>query len=771
MRSMSKSTTRKRHAKRSPGPLWRWAFYSLALLVLIVGIWLIYLDMEVRAKFDGRKWALPARVYAQPLELYDGRQLTLEDWRYQMQVLGYQPVENISREGQWAYHRGEVEVFIRSHQVQENSIASRRLRFSLSANQVQGLRVLQGQAAALVSLEPALIGGIYPRIREDRELVQLAEVPSLLGEALIAVEDRRFVNHFGISPRAIARAAWANFRSGRVVQGGSTLTQQLVKNFYLTQRRDLSRKLTEVAMSVLLEIHYSKAEILETYINEVYLGQSGPRQIHGFGLAARHYFQRPLADLKTQEIALLVGLVKGASYYNPWRHPQRATERRNLVLQILAREGLVSAADSARLQKLPLGVVAESERRIHDYPAFIDLVKRQLLQEYSEDALSSEGLSIYTTLSLAAQRRAEQALASKLQTLESGYRQPGGSLQGAIVVTAIGSGEIEALVGDRSPRFAGFNRALDASRPIGSLVKPAVYLSALSADTGLHLASLISDKPLQVELQDGSVWRPENFDHTSHGDVLLIDALSHSLNQATARLGMELRLARVKQSLRSLGVEADIPEVPALLLGALQLSPLEVSAMYHTLANDGVVVPLRAIRSVVDASGHELSRYPLRVNEGADPATVGLVQFGLQETMRAGTGKSIYRKLPESLALAGKTGTSNDQRDSWFAGFSGQHLGVVWLGRDDNGATPLTGATGALQVWGEIFAGLPTRGLDIMPADEVDYLWVDGETGRLSAQNCKGARLMPFLKMSRPTEKANCQWIRNPVLNWLQQWF
>lgn len=749
---------------------WRWAVRALLLLGLLLGAWLIYLDMEVREKFDGRKWALPARVYAQPLELYNGKQLLLQDLRSELKLLEYRPVRQVSLPGQWSLEQGAVELFVRSHDLAGKKIPARHVRFRFSGDEVSDFQVLKGEPASLVSLDPVLIGGIYPRRQEDRELVKLEQVPPLLGEALIAVEDRAFIRHFGVSPKAIARAAWTNFKSGKVVQGGSTLTQQLVKNFFLTDSRKLSRKLVEAAMSVLLELHYSKAEILETYINEVYLGQSGPRQIHGFGLAAKHYFKRPLEDLQKQELALLVGLVKGASFYNPWRHPERARERRNLVLDLLAQQQLLSAEEATKLKALPLGVVPASESYLQDYPAFIDLVKNQLRRDYSDEALSSEGLSVYTTLSLTAQRHAERALANRVRQLEGSYQLTPDSLQGAVILAAVGSGEVEAVVGDRNPRYSGFNRALNASRPIGSLVKPAVYLTALREGAGYHLASLISDAPVTVEGPDQSLWQPDNFDHRSHGDVLLIDALTQSYNQATARLGMMLGLDRVAHTLQQLGVDKPVPKVPAMLLGSLELTPMDVAMMYHTLANDGVLVNLRAIRSVVDASGQQLSRYPLALNDGMAAGTINLMQYALQSVMREGTGKSIYRKLPDSLALAGKTGTSNEQRDSWFAGFSGRHLGVVWLGRDDNGSTPLTGATGALQVWGDVFEQMPTEGLDIMPAPELEYLWVDGQTGGLSGENCYGARLMPFRHSEKPSQRAECRWRENPVLHWLRRW-
>ncbi|MYM63274.1 penicillin-binding protein 1B [Pseudomaricurvus sp. HS19] len=767
-RKRTSSRGRKR-SSRTPSRFWRWLAIMLLLPTVVVALWLLWLDFEVRDKFDGRKWALPARVYAQPLELYQGRVVSVEDLRFELQVLGYREVGQVYSPGQWSLRGSEFDIYVRPFAYNQRQHPERRLRLQIANDRVASLQVVKGTSASVMLLEPAIVGGIYPTRQEDRELIRLQDIPPLLGEALIAVEDRSFVQHWGVSPVAIARAAWVNVRSGRVVQGGSTLTQQLVKNFFLDDRRTFSRKLTEASMSLLLELHYSKAEILETYMNEVYLGQSGPRQIHGFGLAARHYFGRPLTQLKTEQLALLVGMVKGASYYNPWRNPQRALERRNLVLTVLQKQQLLTAAEADRARRAPLGVIAEERRKLQEYPAFIDLVRRQLLSDYSEEALSSEGLKVFTTLSLSAQRRAEAALSRQLQRLERGYKIPDQQMQGAVVVTGVGTGEVLALVGDRQTKFSGFNRALDATRPIGSLAKPAVYLTALQH--GYNLASLISDGPVKVAGPGGSLWEPRNFDHQSHGEVLLIDALTRSYNQATARLGMTVGLDKVERTLRNLGVTAEFDVVPAMLLGAIELSPLQVSAMYHSIANDGVVMPLRAIRAVETATGEPLSRYAIELDQSVDENSVALLQYALQAVVREGTGRGLYQVLPPELSLAGKTGTTDNQRDSWFAGFSGQHLAVVWLGRDDNGATPLTGSSGALTVWREMFRDWPTRGLDIYADDKVEYLWVDQTSGLLSGENCRGARLIPFDGNNRPLQSAACDYVENPVLHWMKKWF
>ena len=737
--------------------------------VLLLG-WGWYIDREVRSAFEGRKWQLPAKVFARPMELFNGQLMSEPVFAIEMQGAGYEKVERLARPGQWQSRGSRISLWGREVVVNGEGNTTPKVEFTIDAQRIANMRIDGQLSNQVVQLEPPLIGGIYPRLKEDRELVRLQQIPPLLGEALIAVEDKNFVDHFGVSWRGIVRAAWVNLRSGRVVQGGSTLTQQLAKNFFLSNERSVQRKVKELLMSLVLELHYDKAEILETYVNEVYLGQNGSHQIHGFGLASKHYFHKPVSQLQTHEIALLVGLVKGASYYNPWRHPQRALQRRDLVLDVLSENKLIGADEWARAKSLPLDIVTSGTRGVQKFPAFMDLVKYQLRKDYSDDALKSEGLRVYTSLSYSAQMLTERAIADQHERLDRRYRVAS-ELQSAGVLVEVGSGEVAALVGGRNPRYPGFNRAVNAQRSVGSLIKPALYLSALMSSGGMHLASIISDAPIKIKEPNGEIWQPRNFDRKSHGDVLLIDALSNSYNQAATRLGMELGLHRVAELLAQLGLEKPAPQHPAMLLGAIELSPLQIASIYHTLANDGVMTPLRTIRSVEDVVGDQLQRYPLKVVPINEPDAVALLQFALQTAVREGTGKALYRSIDESLITAGKTGTSDAQRDSWFAGFTGQHLGIFWMGFDDNQPTPITGATGAMGAWASLLSALPTRSLDINPHSAVEYYWVDGETGLLSGENCRRARLVPFLRGTMPPVSTKCDHVINPVVHWFRKLF
>ncbi len=391
-------------------------------------------------------------------------------------------------------------------------------------------------------LEPALVGSIYPAHSEDRVLVRRAEIPDHLVQGLLAVEDRRFFEHAGVDIRGIARALLANLRAGETVQGGSTLTQQLVKNFILTPERSLSRKFNEAMMALIVEARYDKDEILEAYANEIFLGQEGARAIHGFGLAAYFYFNRPLRELRLHETALLVGLVKGASYYNPRRHPQRALQRRDLVIGQMQAQGFLTDQQAEAARQQPLGVSARGAAHGQRVPAFVDLVRRQLRRDYREEDLTSEGMRIFTTLDPWVQQQAAAVLGARLAKIEKSRGIGRGSLQGALIVAAAQNGEIQALIGDRDADYAGFNRALDAIRPIGSLVKPAVYLAALQRSEKYTLTSLIDDRPVDLKMPNGQRWQPQNYDRKVHGSVMLHEALARSLNLATVNLGLEVGL-------------------------------------------------------------------------------------------------------------------------------------------------------------------------------------------------------------------------------------
>ena len=729
-------------------------FGLLLIAALLFGAYLLWLDHEVTRRFEGKRWAIPARVYARPLELYEGRRLSIAQLLDELKLLGYRPVARPTRPGSYSRRRGHFRLVTRAFVFWDEQAPSRAIDLRIANGRIQRLRDGAGRPLALVRLDAAMIGSIYPSHHEDRVLLKREQLPDELVDALLATEDRQFYSHFGVNPRSILRALLANLRSGHAVQGGSTLTQQLVKNFYLSSERTLRRKLNEALMALLLEAHYDKDEILEAYANEIYLGQDGERAVHGFGLASWFYFGRPLDELDLPRIALLVAIVKGPSYYNPRRHPERARKRRDLVIGLMEEQGFITAARAVAARKASLGVVDKGGSG-SDFPAFLDLVKRQLHQDYREEDLTSEGLRVFTTLDPWRQHQARAKLDARLSRIEKQRRFPRGSLQGAVVIAARDSGEVSALVGGREAGRAGFNRALDSRRSIGSLVKPAVYLRALMMPERYNLQTPIPDQPVRLKLPNGRYWEPRNYDHKSHGMVPLHRALAKSLNLATVHLGMEIGLKRVATLLRRLGVRSRFDVYPSLLLGAIALPPFEVAQYYHTLASNGFRTPLKAIREVMTADGDPLQRYPLEVEKAVDEAPLFLLDKNLQEVVREGTGRALGKRFPK-LRLAGKTGTTDELRDSWFAGFDGDKVMVVWVGRDDNKSARLTGSSGALRAWGDILAAIGATPLELREPEGIELLWVDPEQGLLAAESCPQAMVYPFIQGSAPVAYSSC---------------
>jgi penicillin-binding protein 1B len=754
-RKRGRKKTRRKAARRGTNRS-LWVRIAVLLVVLLAG-YIVYLDFQVRHQFAGKRWSLPARVYARPLELYAGLQLTAEQFVNELKALHYRPVVSPRESGQFSRNKNKFHLISRPFDFWDGQEASGNVRLSFSGGRLATLTAARGgQAVSLLRLDPVLVGSFYPAHNEDRVLLQLDEVPFSLTDALIAIEDRHFYSHHGVSPAAIARALYANIRAAGVVQGGSTLTQQLVKNYFLSSERSLLRKINEAIMSLLLEWHYSKEEILEAYLNEVYLGQDGNRAIHGFGLASHFYFERPLAELTVDQYALLVGMVKGPSYYNPRRHPERATARRNRVLDVMTELELITMDESARARARKPGVSHYQRKAINTFPAFLDLVRRQLQRDYRDDDITSEGLSIFTTLDPQVQWQLQQVLGARLKGLERDRGMQANTLQGAAVVTSVQGGEVLALSGGRDPAFAGFNRALDAHRQVGSLLKPAVYLTALEQSQRYTLATLLDDSPLTFTARNGVVWEPGNYDGKNHGKVPLYQALAHSYNVSTARLGLDLGIDSIIKTLQRLGVEQHLNPYPSLVLGAVEMSPLQVTHMYQTFASGGFRTPVRAINAVLAADKTPLHRYPLRVQSAIKPAPNYLINTAMRFAVREGTGRAIYQSLPDSQDVAGKTGTTDDLRDSWFAGFTGERLGVVWIGRDDNKSSGLTGSSGALRVWRDLFAQFNNTGRVQAAVENIEYQQIDPKSGLLADRGCQDAVQLPFITGSGPVKHAPC---------------
>jgi penicillin-binding protein 1B len=757
---------------------WRTLRLALLTLALIVAGFTLYLDIRVRSEFEGRRFALPARIYARPLELHAGLRIPQADVVRELREAGYREELREGESGWFARDGDWLEIAERPFVFWDGPQAAKRVRVAFDDKTVRTVQDTEGKDLPLARLEPLPIGGIYPANNEDRVLVRLRDVPKQLVEALVANEDRNFYSHHGFDLRGMARAA-LSFVRGNGLQGGSTLTQQLVKNFFLTPERTLSRKVTELFMAVLLEIHYDKEEILETYLNEIYLGQDRDRAIHGVGLASLYYFGKPVEHLTLAESALLVGLVKGPAIYDPYRHPERALERRNLVLRETKDRGYATMEQYAQARAAGLGVNQKAAMGTSPHPAFLELVHRQLRQEYDEADLRSEGLRVFTTLDPRVQGAAERTLERRLAQFDREKRFGAPGLEGAVVVTDSQAGEVQALVGGRDVRYRGFNRALDAARPVGSLLKPAIYLTALAEPSRYTLVTTIDDGPFVWKSRGAPDWEPTNYDKTFHGAVPLRTALAQSYNAATARLGTELGVERVLATVKKLGVERELRPYASTLLGAAEMSPIEVAQMYQTIASGGFRTPLRAIREVTTQEGRPLKRYPLAVEQAFPAEPMYLITAAMQGVVREGTAQSLKYWLPPETAAAGKTGTTDEQRDAWFAGFTGDRLGIVWIGYDDNRAARLSGAGAALPVWGEMMAALDPEPLALPKPDGIESVLIDPGSGLRADGGCPGALELPFAQGSAPVERAPCasaigvavEQVKQQAKSWLERLF
>jgi len=728
--------------------------FCIIFAIALLG-YTVYLDSKIREKFEGQKWALPAHVYTRPLELYIGQQLDVALLRDELNELGYVARTNADRVGSYFFSESKIDIYQREFRFWDALQKAQLTTLELNQGRIESIKT-SGQETEIIRLEGRLFGSVSSLTHEDRDLLKLEEVPQHLVDALIAVEDQQFYSHFGINPLGIIRALYSNITAGRVVGGGSTLTQQLVKNYYLSSEQTIERKAKEAIMAILLELHYSKEEILQAYINEIHLSQAGNRAIHGFGLGSQYFYGRPLDELDLSDLALLVGIIKGTSYYNPIRNPERALDRRNLVLKIMLEQQSISDQEYAQAIAADINISPNAVRAAPlSYPTFMGFVRENLKDQYKQEDLRNDGLQIYTTLDPRIQNILEQSVSEELTNIEKSRSIPANTLQVAATVIRTDNGEVVAMVGDRKSSFSGFNRAINSSRPVGSLLKPFVYLTALENPQSYSLATPIKDQTIIVSQQGSPDWQPQNYDGNEHGQVMLIDALANSYNLATVQLGMDLGVGNVISTINRLGHEGQIPELPSMLLGAVPMTVMDVGQLYLSLASGGFKTPIKGIRSVLSNEYEPLNRYSLNIEQVVEPEFTYLINYALQDVVRNGTARSVLNRFRYDYGLAGKTGTTDDYRDSWFAGFSGNYLTVVWVGRDDNQSTGLTGASGAAKVWSKTMGALPLQRLELNDQGFITpqlIVYTANETDL----PCTASRQLPVLNSSLPLENLDC---------------
>ncbi|MGO2512070.1 transglycosylase domain-containing protein [Marinomonas polaris] len=714
--------------------------------------WVWWLNGQVVSRFEGQKWQVPSEVYSAPVILSSGAPWKKQDLESLLEETGYRFGRNSQNVGWAARSQTKVSAHLRSYVDHLGFHESERRIFSFQDGRLV-IQALNGDEIDEARIEPQRIGFLYGGNTESRQILTYDDIPKPLIDILIAVEDQDFYQHWGISPTGIARAALVNLTHGSRRQGGSTLTQQLVKNMYLSSERTYTRKLTEVVMSLLLEYHYSKEAIITAYMNEVYLAQLGSSALHGFAAASQHFFGRPLNELNIDEFALLVGMVKGPSLYNPERSPNRAKDRRNTVLAILKNQGRLSDVDYNSLIKQPIRL-ADKQKERSVFGDYLDLVAMQLSRDFDETTLATKNLRIYTGVDIRAQRAASLAMQRQVAALEKRDPKLNG-LQGAMVVTDRLNGQVRAVVGSSGQHYTGFNRALGAVRPIGSLVKPPLYLSALA--TGRYTWwTEIEDKKLRFNI-GGQVWEPENYDRRTHGVVHLYEAMAKSYNLATVSLAQQIGFDRVGDTLRQLGVKRPFTMHPAMALGALELSPFEVSRLYQPIASQGKSSELGVVLAVMDQKDQLMKRFDQHNDVPFTDALLAVTLDGMTKTPKIGTAKAAQAAFPD-LNFAAKTGTTNQQKDSWFVGITGDYSSTVWLGDDNNVPLSITGSSGALKVWVDFTKNVNSRSLpDTLPNGAARYNVLDSKF-EIAADRCKDKTPLAFILGTEPKDSTSCFW-------------
>ncbi len=722
-------------------------YLSLIIFLVISIAYVSILDSKVVNKLDGVLWTVPAKVYARPLELAEGGKINVDVLKKELEILSYELTKGIpDTPGEFSQSQRSVNIFIRGFGSQEPGL----YRLKIENDKIDSIKRKDGISIDLIQLEPLSIGGMFPSHLQDRILLNFSQVPKDLEEMILVVEDRNFYSHKGISLRSIMRAFIKNTRALGIEEGGSTITQQLAKSLFFSPEQTIRRKIKEAIAALLIEMHYSKQEILLAYINDVFIAQSGRRAIHGFGLASQFFFGTDLKNLSLDQKALLVGMLKGPSLYSPINNPDRAKTRRDLVLSLIKNDSLITEEEYLDLKGKSLKVIPPSFKSLSKYPAFNDIVILDLRKNFDDSDLRTKGLKIITNLDPVVQDYLEESIKDTKLKLKRRYGSQLNGLEGAGIVIDSFSGEVVAAIGSTKPNNYGFNRAINAVRPIGSLVKPFIYLSALQHYSKYNLSTLLDDSKLSVSLPGGKLWEPNNFDKKFHGNVPLHVALSESYNVATTRLGMDLGYSVVQETFTKLGIKKKIPKYPSIFVGSFEMTPLEAIQAYQTIASEGFYSPLNSIRTVESSEDVLSLSYPYKVEQRFRPEPIYLLKFVLKQTFISGTARGFSSRVIEKWKTGGKTGTSDDQRDSWFVGYAGNYLMLVWLGFDDNRKSPLTGRTGALQVWKNFMSRLDPIAYEVRKPSRIRYEWVDAKDGLLSGESCKGSILIPFVEGTEP---------------------
>ncbi|MEZ9919162.1 penicillin-binding protein 1B [Vibrio breoganii] len=732
--------------KKRPSPR---KIIGCVLLLFVIGWGAFHYSVSsmVEQRFSGPLFELPTVVYARPMTLNIDLAVKQQDVVDELKTLNYQLVDKPAHSGEYSVAGNSITLVRRPFEFADGFRDVQRVKLTFSRSRIQSMiDVDSGMGLGLFQLEPKMMGLMGEDGNQHRLYQSWKAMPEGVVKALLLTEDRAFFEHDGVSVTAIARAFFTNVKAGRTVQGGSTLTQQLTKNLFLSSERSWSRKIREAYMALLIDSRYTKDDILDGYVNQIYLGQQGKDAIHGFELGAQFYFNRPLQELRIDQQALLVALIKGPSYYNPWRFPERAKTRRNTVLKLLADDGHLEPKEYETAIARELDIQVRGHVSL-SRPAYFDLVSDEL--EVALPGRNIKGARIFTTLDPLSQQKAESSLLSTLPSLDA---KAGVELEAAFISIDYSNGAIRAIVGNRNPNFAGFNYARHGKRQVGSIIKPAVTMAALRSPEKYNLASALDDKPLTVKQPNGDNWQPRNYSREFWGEASLYTSLAHSLNVPMVNLGMQLGLENVADFIEQLsGQHSEIKPLPSMVLGAFEMTPIEVSGLYQPIVNHGARQQAYLISEVVDAKSKVLYQHKLNPEQVAPEQAADLTVAAMQGAVSEGTAKSLG-SVGVKYKLAGKTGTTNSNRDSWYVGVDGRELVTVWLGRGDNGNTKLTGATGALSVYRHYITQRGAIAISPHYADDIEMVNFSRRgQGKLAASCGRGSVTLPVWGASQFT--------------------
>ena len=715
-------------------------------------------DTLINEKFElDRKWNLPSHIFTDSEYIYPGYDIKNRQLISKLDRLAYRKVNKMKLPGDYSYTNKYIDIYLHDFEYPNDDFKGFPVRINLNNQIVTQMNNLDKSTQMdLIKFEPEELAPVFDKNMEKRTLVNLDQIPEALIASIILIEDERFFKHHGVDPKGIARAFLVNLKHMRIVQGGSTLTQQLVKNFFLYPRKSLWRKINEAFLAWRIESKYTKDEILNAYLNEIYLGQRGTASINGVGEAAKHYFAKDISQLTISECATLAGLIRAPSRYNPFNRPENAKKRRDFVLSRVYEAGIIS--DDQYAESLEEEIITPKLRiQVISAPYFVDFVKQELEEHFPVDILQSEGLRIFTTLDMNLQILAENALINGLNRVSERFKArlpKDKELQSCLVSITPSTGYVRAMVGGRNYATSQFNRCTQAHRQTGSTFKPFVYLTALDpkrSNQPFTPSTLIPDEEFTIE-SGGEDWSPLNYDKEFHGLVTVRNALEYSYNVATATLALNAGLKNIVKTAKDAGIESNLESVPALALGAFESTPIEMAYAYSVFANGGIRVKPVTVKQIVTRNGDVLERKRTKVKKMFNSKPIFLVTHILEGVLKTGTAKAAKLYGYKGIA-AGKTGTTSNYRDSWFVGYTPKLLALSWVGFDDNTTTTLSGASGALPIWADFMAHAEPKGeRDFIPPKGIILVKVDKQSGKLASKMCPDDIFEAFIEGTEPEE-------------------